>query len=56
MKKQITLIPVMAACVVMIILTAGHLAYEDEVNQGKHYCEMVSSGAWPDYDDSINCD
>ena len=33
----------------------GNADYEDEMAQNELYCEMVSEGSWPAYDESIEC-
>jgi len=33
----------------------GELDYQDAIEQEKHYCGMVKSGAWPNYKPEIDC-
>lgn len=33
----------------------GELDYQDAIEQEKHYCGMVKSGAWPNYKPEIEC-
>jgi hypothetical protein len=41
---------VLAAYVIL-----GELDYQDAIEQEQHYCEMVGSGAWPNFKPEINC-
>lgn len=50
MLKAALLCCLLAAC-----LLAGCGDYTDAVAQAEHYCSMVKQGAWPAYNDSINC-
>ena len=36
-------------------LIVGTISYEDEVEEMNHYCEMVESGAWPNYK-NLDCE
>lgn len=58
MNKYLTPIGIslVALCIVVLAFVMGSMAYQDEVNQEKHYCEMVKSGAWPAFDKSIKCE
>lgn len=45
--------------VVYAALTAGMIylsgeSYKDEVEEEKHYCNMVTKGLWPNYK-NLNC-
>ena len=47
---------VIAIIVVSVVfLIVGSLDYEDEASEMIHYCEMVESGAWPNYKD-LDCE
>ena len=35
---------------------AGNSDYEDALKQEAHYCEMVKTGSWPAYNESIDCE
>lgn len=39
----------MAAMLVGSLLFAGGMDYADAVSERNAYCDMVESGAWPDY-------
>ena len=39
----------------VVLLIVGTLDYEDEVAEMTHYCEMVESGAWPNFKD-LDCE
>ena len=45
---------------IALILLAFTLAscddYQSAIDQEDHYCEMVSQGYWPAYNESINCE
>lgn len=36
----------------------SNMDFEDALNQERHYCQMVKTGAWPDYKEIYNeeCD
>jgi hypothetical protein len=40
----------------LLIQFSLQLAFEDDVLEEQHYCEMVSSGAWGAYKSNVNCD
>ena len=35
--------------IVTALAVAGKLDYQSQADEAKHYCDMVKSGAWPDY-------
>lgn len=49
--NQLKAIQIMAGITLLIILfmLASISDFEEELAQQKQYCEMVESGAWPDY-------
>ena len=44
------------ALIVMALGITGNGDYEHEMAQADHYCELVRSNVWPDFDKSINCE
>jgi hypothetical protein len=34
---------------------AGHMDYEDAIQQDLHYCDMVREGHWPNFKPEIDC-
>lgn len=42
--------------VVLALGITGNGDYEAEVARIDHYCELVRSNVWPDFDKSINCE
>ena len=55
MQKEITMPATMkqhsiAIIVISVLLICvSTMSYQDEVSEMDHYCEMVDSGAWPNY-------
>jgi len=47
---------VVIALVVLMFLLVGTASYEDEVVEAEHYCELVRSGTWPDFNPEVNCE
>ncbi|MBL4866374.1 MAG: hypothetical protein JKY67_08365 [Pseudomonadales bacterium] len=37
-----------------LFITANAMGHNDEVIEQQHYCKMVESGAWPNYQ-NIDC-
>ena len=37
------------------VLAGGAMDYEDAVSAELNYCQGVSSGLWPAYNENINC-
>lgn len=48
MKKAITIF--------LMFIFANSMAFNDEIASDSHYCEMVKSGYWGDYNKEISCD
>lgn len=42
------------AALIALIALINNMAYDDDVAQQEHYCEMVKTKAWPDYK-GIDC-
>jgi hypothetical protein len=40
---------------IVLALLAGTGDFQEQVKQAEHYCDMVNSGAWPNYE-SRNCE
>ena len=49
MPKVTPRAPMVLVALAGLFLAASHLAYQDAIEAKRHYCEMVRSGAWPDY-------
>jgi hypothetical protein len=50
-----TIIGLTALLALLLMLgVAGRLDFEEAMAQEAHYCEMVQSGAWPEFK-NINC-
>jgi hypothetical protein len=47
MKKAIPLL--------LLLFVASAMAFEDDKESDKHYCNMVESGYWSDYNKGIDC-
>ena len=45
---------VFSAFIAMALL-AGTGDFQEQVKQAEHYCDMVNSGAWPNYENR-NCE
>lgn len=44
-----------ASELVIILMTAGTMDFNDELSQEAHYCSMVAGGAWPAYNGAVEC-
>lgn len=38
-----------ACLIILLVLTAGEMSYQDALIEEQQYMEMVCSGAWPDF-------
>lgn len=41
--------------IVAVLAVSGSMSHDDDELSVSHYCDMVDSGAWPDYNKSIDC-
>lgn len=37
------------AAVLLLLAAVGTMDYQDAMSEQAHYCDMVSTGAWPDF-------
>tara|TARA_R100001079_G_scaffold76478_1_gene41187 strand:- start:744 stop:902 length:159 start_codon:yes stop_codon:yes gene_type:complete len=44
------------ALILVALGITGNGDYEHEVAQADHYCELVRSKVWPDFNQNINCE
>jgi hypothetical protein len=44
------------ALIILALGITGNGDYEAEVAQADHYCELVRSNVWPDFNHNINCE
>ena len=41
---------ILGAAFLAVLGVVGNADFEDELREAVYYCDMVASGAWPDYD------
>lgn len=45
----------LVAILIVLVVAANIMSYEDEVIKHEYYCEMVKAGEWPNYK-NLNCE
>jgi len=44
------------ALIILALGITGNGDYEDELARRDHYCQLVRSNVWPDYNPEIDCE
>ena len=55
-KKYQLSVAIIVVAFLCLLALVGKLSFDDEVLNEQRYCQMVLSGAWGAYKETVNCE